>query len=142
MVLSLTKTSRVRWSQLASAGGVAYTWNDNGNLLSDGVNTYTYTNNKLSSITGENLKITVLYNGLGERVSQMVNGVTTHFTLDLNAGLSQVLSDGTDTYLYGVGRIAQESTSGEQYFLADALGSVRQLVDSNGSVQIVKSYEP
>ena len=72
----------------------------------------------------------------------MVNGVTTHFTLDLNAGLSQVLSDGTNTYLYGVGRIAQESTNGVQYFMADALGSVRQLVDANGSVQTAKGYEP
>jgi len=103
---------------------------------------YTYTSNKLSSITGNNLNITFQYNGLGTRVGQTVNGVSTHFTVDLNAGLSQVLSDGTNTYLYGVGRIAQESTSGEQYFLADALGSVRQLVDANGSVQVVKSYEP
>lgn len=129
-------------NRLVSVDSVAYTWNNNGNLLNDGVNTYTYTNNKLSNITGNNLNITYQYNGLGERVSQMVNGVTTHFTVDLNAGLSQVLSDGTNTYLYGVERIAQVSTSGEEYFLADALGSVRQRVDANGSVQTVKSYEP
>ena len=96
----------------------------------------------IDSISGENLNVTFQYNGLGERISQTVNGVTTHFTVDLNAGLSQVLSDGTNTYLYGVGRLVQESASGEQYFLTDALGSVRQLVDANGSVILVKDYEP
>ena len=129
-------------NRLTSVDGEAYSWDDNGNLLSDGVYTYTYTSNKLSSITGNNLNITYQYNGLGERVSQTVNGVTTHFTVDLNAGLSQVLSDGTNTYLYGVERIAQESTNGVQYFLTDALGSVRQMVDLSGEVLLARSYEP
>jgi len=88
------------------------------------------------------LAVSYAYNGLGERLQQTVNGVTTTLTVDLSARLSQVLSDGTNTYIYGLGRIAQESTSGEAYFLADALGSVRQLVDANGSVQMVKNYEP
>jgi RHS repeat-associated protein len=82
------------------------------------------------------------YNGLGDRLREAVNGSTTDFTLDLNAGLTQVLSDGSYTYLYGNGRIAQVDAAEAEYFLADALGSVRQLVDANGSVQTVKSYEP
>ncbi len=36
-----------------------------------------------------------------------MNGVTTTFTMDLNTGLTQALSDGTHDYLYGAGRIAQ-----------------------------------
>ncbi|MEK7784491.1 MAG: hypothetical protein AAB658_03555, partial [Chloroflexota bacterium] len=84
-----------------------------------------------------------MYNGLGDRLSQTVNGVTTTYTLDLNAGLTQVLADGTNTYLYGNGRIAQNSTAnGKQYFLGDALGSVRQLVSANGAVTLTRSYEP
>jgi hypothetical protein len=39
-------------------------------------------------------------NGLGDRPSQFKNGVTTHYTLDLNAGLTQVLQDGINKYLY------------------------------------------
>jgi hypothetical protein len=58
------------------------------------------------------------------------------------AGLTQVLSDGTDTYLYGNGRIAQYDASGAQYFLGDALGSVRQLVDVGGEVLLAQSYQP
>jgi RHS repeat-associated protein len=118
------------------------TWDNNGNLLSDGASTYTYTSNKLSSISGENLNVTFQYNGLGDRLSQTVNGVTTNYTLDLNAGLTQVLSDGTNTYLYGMDRIAQVNGSVTEYFLTDALGSVRQLADNTGAVTLAKSYQP
>jgi len=45
-------------------------------------------------------------------------------------------------YLKGAGRIAQYSAAGAQYFLGDALGSVRQLVDSSGEVLLAKSYQP
>ena len=121
---------------------MSYTWDDNGNLLSDGVSTYTYTNNKLSSITSGTQYITFQYNGLGDRVSQTVNGLTTHYTLDLNAGLTQVLADGTNTYLYGYDRIAQFSASETGYFLGDALGSVRQMTDASGAVTLMRNYEP
>jgi RHS repeat-associated protein len=70
-----------------------------------------------------------------------VNGQTTNYTLDLNAGLTQVLNDGTNAYVYGLGRIAQVNTVTE-YFLGDALGSVRQLVNSGGTVTLAKSYAP
>ncbi len=75
--------------------------------------------------------------GLGDRHQQ--NGV--NYTLDLNAGLTQVLSDGANTYLYGNGRIAQAGSTTE-YFLGDALGSVRQLADTTGSVTLTQSYSP
>jgi len=71
-----------------------------------------------------------------------VNGVTTSYTLDINAGLTQVLDDGTENYLYGNGRIAQYEASGAEYFLGDALGSVRQMVNAAGQVNLAKGYEP
>jgi len=63
-------------------------------------------------------------------------------TLDIAAGLTQVLEDGTNAYLYGAERIAQQGASGKEYFLGDALGSVRQLVDAEGLVTLAKEYEP
>ena len=74
------------------------------------------------------------YNGLGDRLSQTVNAQTTNYTLDLNAGLTQVLNDGTNSYLYGNGRIAQTAGATTEYFLGDALGSVRQLTDAQGEI--------
>ncbi|MGP8330391.1 MAG: RHS repeat-associated core domain-containing protein [Methanosarcinaceae archaeon] len=82
-----------------------------------------------------------IYGGLGDRHQQIVDGVTTNYTLDLAAGLTQVLSDGTNTYLYGNGRISQNATQTE-YFLGDALGSVRQLADSAGAVTLTQGYAP
>jgi YD repeat-containing protein len=131
-------------NRLTSVGGVSYTWDANGNLLSDGTSTYAYTNNKLSSITntGDNQQIFYQYNGLGARVSQTVDDVTTNYVLDQAAGLTQVLSDGSYTYLYGNDRIAQQSTSETEYFLTDALGSVRQLTNSDGEITLNRSYDP
>jgi len=78
-----------------------------------------------------------------------VNGATTNYTLDIAAGLTQVLSDSTRLYLYGpstgsghAGRIAQHSVTGTDYFLGDALGSVRQLADGRGEVTLARSYAP
>jgi hypothetical protein len=68
--------------------------------------------------------------------------ITTLMILYLAAGLTQVLSDGMDTYLYRNGLVAQSDTSGAQYFLGDALGSVRQLVDVDGELLLAHSYEP
>jgi len=52
-------------NRLTSAGGVTYTFDDNGNLLSDGVNTYTYdSDNRLTSVNGTT---SYAYNGLGDR---------------------------------------------------------------------------
>ena len=67
--------------------------------------------------------------------------MTTNYTLDLAAGLTQVLDDETNAYLYGNGRIAQAGSTTE-YFLGDALGSVRQLTDTAGAVTLTQSYTP
>ena len=100
------------------------------------MNTYAYDSaNRLTSISGGQ-SATYAYNGLGDRLSQ--NGV--NYTLDLNAGLTQVLNDGTNNYLYGVGRIAQVNTTTE-YFLGDALG--RAPIDRRGrSGHLANAYDP
>ena len=95
-------------NRMTQAGNTAYSWDDNGNLLDDGLNTYTYDPaNRLAAVSNQQSAFSFQYNGLGDRLQQTVNSQTTNYTLDLNAGLTQVLDDGTDTYLYGVDRIAQ-----------------------------------
>ena len=115
-------------NQLVNVGGVAQTWDNNGNLLNDGVFTYTYdSGNRLTGVSGQSSVFSYQYNGFGDRMRRVGNGITTTYTLDLNAGLMQVLADGTNAYLYGNGRIAQQSVTTTAYFLGDALGSVRQV---------------
>ncbi len=82
------------------------------------------------------------YDDISDKLQQTVNGVATTYALDLAGGLTQVLADGTHTYLYGNGRIAQYTGTSAEYFLGDALGSVRQLADANGNVTLAKGYEP
>jgi RHS repeat-associated protein len=129
-------------NRLVSVNGVSYTWDHNGNMLSDGVNTYTYDSaNRLIAVNGQQ-SVGYAYNGLGDRLQETANGQTTTFTMDLNAGLTQALSDGTNTYLYGNGLIAQMQGSVAEYFLGDALGSVRQLTNTSGAVTYASSYDP
>ncbi len=52
------------------------------------------------------------------------------------------MQNSTNTYLYGVSRIAQISDTQAGYFLPDALGSVRKIVDDAGAVTLTQSYTP
>lgn len=129
-------------NRLTNVDGVSYTWDNNGNLLTDGTSTYTYNYaNMLASVNQGGVVYDYHYSGLGDRLQQLIDGVPTNYTLDINTGLTQVLADGTHTYLYGRGRIAQDGSVTE-YFLGDALSSVRQLVDSTDAVSLTQSYEP
>ena len=76
-------------NRLTSVNGQPYTWDANGNLLADGVLTYTYdaANRLITVAQGLTLTTGYAYNGLGDRVNKVVNGVVTTYTLDLAAGL-------------------------------------------------------
>ncbi|MFZ2098579.1 MAG: polymorphic toxin type 44 domain-containing protein [Anaerolineales bacterium] len=131
-------------NRLAYVNAQAYTWDNNGNLLNDGTGTYTYNHaNRLASasISGEPYT-TFRYNGLGDRLEQTIDMHWSRYTLDLAGGLTQVLSNGTNQYLYGDGRIGEEKFTDWQYYLSDGLGSVRQLTDNTGAVTMAKGYEP
>jgi len=128
-------------NRLTNVDGVSYTWDNNGNLLTDGISTFTYNYaNMLASVNQGGVIYDYLYSGLGDRLQQAIDGVTTNYTLDINTGLTQVLADGTHTYLYGQGRIAQVGTTNE-YFLGDVLSSVRQLTVDTAVVTLTRSYE-
>jgi hypothetical protein len=81
---------------------------------------------------------TLVYNGDGV----LVQAGTTFYTQDLVAPLSQVLSDGTDTYLYGHNRLASvDSTGTRTWELHDALGSVRHTLDDADVLQVVEDEQ-
>lgn len=142
-------------NHLMQVGGTAYTFDANGNQLSNGMTSYTYdAANHLVTASNSLGMLNYAYNGLGDRLQETLDplsdaaGQTTTFTMDLNSGLSQVLSEsapqgyGTYDYLYGNGRIAQVSATSTEYFLGDALGSVRQLTDATGAVTMAQLYDP
>ncbi len=80
------------------------------------------------------------------RQQQVNSGASITYTQDLAAPLPVVLLSQTDEsatqYVYALGTrpLAQYGMAWE-YLLADALGSVRQIVDANGNVTLAESYE-
>ena len=104
---------------------------------------YTYSvGNRLVRAVQNGVTYGFSYNALGDRLRQTVAGEVSTYTLDLFTGLTQVLWDGENLYLYGLARIGEEQPGGWAYHLADALGSVRQVVDANGDVTLARSFKP
>ena len=107
-------------------------------MLADTYNTA----NKLVGVRKGTSSIVYAYSGLGDRLRQIADGVTTDYTLDINAGLTQVLQDNTNKYVYGNSRIAQIAETQTGYFLPDALGSMRQMTDSSADLTLARTYDP
>lgn len=75
-------------------------------------------------------------------MSHTIRGVTTGYSWDVQAGLSVVLQDGTNTYVYGRDLISATDGSGVQtYFLYDGLGSTTGLTDGSGNNPVSYSYD-
>jgi RHS repeat-associated protein len=123
-------------------------WDDNGNLLTQGTSVYTWdAANRLVSAEVGGVVSTFAYNGLGQRTSQTVAGVTTEYVLDVATGLPEVIvatTGGSSTYYMQVsGQILAQYGSGAwAYALPDHLGSVRQFTNAGGQVTLAQSYDP
>jgi RHS repeat-associated protein len=80
---------------------------------------------------------TYAYNGDDLRVSQTISGATTYLTWEETESLPLLLSDGTNSYIYGPGGlpIEQISSGGTVTYLHhDQQGSTRLLTGSTGTV--------
>jgi RHS repeat-associated protein len=130
-------------NRLTSAGGVAYTWDDRGNLTHDGVFTYTYNAaGRLVRAQGVTVTLVYTYNASGLRVAQSVDGDETTFAWDWASGLPEMLSQGTDLYLVGHETLGEWDGAAWAYHLPDALGSVRQVADGAGYVTSSREWTP
>ena len=77
------------------------------------------------------------YNGEGLRTSQTISGTTTYMNWDTAEELPLLLSDGTNSYIYGPGGLPVEQISSggtTSYFHHDQQGSIRLLTGSAGTV--------
>jgi RHS repeat-associated protein len=137
-------------NQMTNAGAATLTYDNNGNLLNDGTNEYTW--DRANRLTFQNLVgvptagTSHQYDGNGNRVGQSTTTGTqttiTRYLLDMQPGLALVLSaeqtkvwlgqTTTDRYLHAARGIhAQQLHGGAwQHPLHDGLGSVRSVVDS------------
>ncbi len=131
-------------NRLESVNGQPYTFDANGNLLNSDTMTNTWdATNRLTKIVNPKSEIVNRYNGVNDRVGQTIGLSTTHFALDIAAGLPEVIYSSEDeTYLHLPGVIVTEKAGETRYLLSDGLGSVRQAVDDNGSVVVYNEFDP
>jgi len=137
-------------NRLATQNGQSlFTWDANGNLLSDGSTTYAYDfANRLISTTLSSVNTQFAYNGDGIRLRLIEAGTLTTYTQDYAAPLPVVLQAKTGAnarqYVYSMGTrpLAEYEAAAWEYLLADPLGSVRQIADESGGVTLLKSYAP
>jgi RHS repeat-associated protein len=132
--------------QIATFGGATVSYDDSGNLTSDGTNSYAWNaRNDLIAVSG-GLSATFTYDAIKRRRSKTIGSTTTQFVYD---GLNPVqeLSGGSPTANVLTGLAIDEffrRTDGTttRDYLTDAFGNSLALVDGSGVVQTEYTYDP
>lgn len=92
------------------------------------------------------IKDTYAYNGEGLRASQTISGTTSYLTWDMGEGLPLILSDGTNSYIYGPGGAPVEQINNRTgtvlYLHHDQQGSTRLLTGESGKAEATFTYGP
>ena len=141
-------------NRLVSSTGAepaTYTYDNAGNITSDGARDFVYnSNNRLVRVeVGGTVIAEYAYDGFERRVKKVAGGVTTHYHYDLN-GLLIAETDGAGNpirdYVYLDGEpVAMQvygAGAGWYWFLNDHLGTPQKLVDNAGAVVWQAAYMP
>ncbi|GGA37703.1 RHS repeat-associated core domain-containing protein [Dyella nitratireducens] len=133
--------------RVTTFNGGALTYDANGNLTSDGTNTYDWNaRNQLAQISqGSNVQLSFSYDALGRRISKTVQGVAMQFLYDGNNAVQETQGSTVNPILVGLGvdeRFARNDVTGRTYFLADLLNSTIALTDPTGAIKQKYSYDP
>lgn len=126
-------------NELTRWNGIALSYDQNGNMLSDGSNAFTWNaRNQVATLNNVSLQ----YDALGRRIK---NAAGKSFLFD-GANAAQELSGTTVTanvWTGGLDEIFQRTdSSGSVVPITDALGSVLALADSSGNLVTQYSYDP
>jgi RHS repeat-associated protein len=127
-------------NQLTNWGGVAISYDANGNMTSDGTNSYGWNaRNQLSSVNGGS---SLQYDPFGRRirdlagVSYLYDGQNFIQELSGSSPIANLLTGGLDEVF------SRTDSLGSRYFATDELGSTLALSDSSGSTQTQFTYDP
>ena len=121
-----------------------FTYDANGNLLSDGKYTYSWTKGSLlEKVTGDGLEAVYTYDASGIRTSKKVNGTTTEYLTAGGSVLSEKKNGVWQHYLYdGSGQLMAIRYKGaDYYYIRDGLMSITGLVDANGTAVVNYRYD-
>ncbi|MCA1749353.1 MAG: hypothetical protein LC634_07410, partial [Sphingomonadales bacterium] len=139
-------------NQYESVAGVSFTHDANGNLTSDGENTYLYDiENRLISVTGEHAA-TLSYDPLG-RLFSVAGGSSgdRQFLYDGDALVAEYAPSGSllDRYIHGAGpdeplvwyEGSAVSNAARRQLLADHQGSIVAVTDNGGNLIRANRYD-
>ena len=134
-------------NQYLGIGGIPQSYDADGNLISDGLNTYTYnTLNQLAQVSGLGGVTQHEYDALGNRTATIVNGQRTEYLLDLT-GIVHVLAEFDATglaarNLHGLGLVNRVAGGNTGWFDFDATGSVTAVRQNSGALLNRYAFEP
>ncbi len=138
--------------RLLSAGALAYSYDSNGNktgTYGGGIAetyTYDYDNRLVAAFTSAGSSA-YAYDADGLRVQATLNGAAKNYLLDTNRPFAQVIEERDDagaldaSYTYGVDIISQDRAGSTHFYLHDALGTTRQLLDSVENTATEYTYD-
>ena len=121
-----------------------FTYDANGNMLSDGKYTYSWTKGSLlEKVTGNGLEAVYTYDASGIRTSKKVNGTTTEYLTAGGSVLGEKKNGVWQYYLYdGDGQLFAISYKGsDYYYIRDNLRAITGLVDANGAAVVNYRYD-
>ena len=133
------------FSDNGSVGDYEYTYDDNGNMITDGNKnitniTYNFLNlpNQIQVATGSSNQINYLYDAAGIKLQKTASGITTDYIGNF------IYEQGVLKYiLTSNGRIVVEGSNyNYQYHIKDHLGNTRVTFDATGEVLQEDSYYP
>jgi RHS repeat-associated protein len=121
-----------------------FTYDANGNMISDGKDTYSWTKGSLlEKVTGDGLEAVYTYDASGIRTSKKVNGTTTEYLIAGGSVLGEKKNGVWQYYLYdGDGQLSAISyKGGDYYYIRDNLRTITGLVDANGAAVVNYRYD-
>ncbi len=132
--------------ELTQWNGTNLTYDANGNLLSDGTNTYTWdARNRLVSISG-GASASFRYDPFGRRVSKTIGATTTSYLYDQSNSVQESVGGlSSANILAGIGMdqyYQRTDGSGTGSFITDALGSTVSLVAAGDTTIVQYTYDP
>jgi RHS repeat-associated protein len=143
--------------ELVAGGGMTYAYNEAGQRIEatpahGAATTYGYdqagdliTVQRPANDHEPEIDDTYTYGSNGLRFSQTIDGRTSNLTWDTAEELPLLLSDGTNSYIYGPDGLPIEqisNTGTTLYFHHDQQGSTRLLTNTKGEVEGSYAYSP
>jgi RHS repeat-associated protein len=133
-------------NQYTAAGPASFTYDTNGNLTSDGSNTFVYdAENRLTSVSGAHTA-TLSYDPLGRLWQISAPSGTTDFIYDGDHDISETDGFGNwqRDFVWGPGAdepLVQGDSAGPKMLHADERGSIISVVDNSGNLVATNSYD-